>query len=52
METETILLITSLCMNALMIIKDFVHRIRHSECCGSKIDLDSSTKEPQEIAQV
>jgi len=38
-------------MNALMIVKDFVHRIRHSECCGSKIDLEGSTKEPQ-IAQV
>jgi hypothetical protein len=48
METEIILLITSLGLNALMILKDFVHRIRRSDCCGSKIELnpESPNKEP------
>jgi len=44
METDTILLITSLCVNIIMIIKEFTSRIRHSKCCFGEIDLESSSK--------
>ena len=43
MDANTIMLITSLAMNALLIVKDFSRRIRVSKCCGGEIDLDPNT---------
>ena len=36
-DTQLYLLIGSVCLNGILVIKEFVHRIRTSECCGAKI---------------
>ena len=46
MDPNLILLITSLCLNGLMILKDFMKRIRKSECWGSKLELDREPSSP------
>lgn len=46
MDTQIALLITSVSMNILLIVKDFVKRIKRSDCCGSHLDL-STDKPPQ-----
>ncbi len=46
MDPQLILLITSLCLNGLMIVRDFTKRIRKSECWGSKLELDRESSSP------
>ena len=37
-NTQLYLLIGSVAMNSILIIKDCVHRMRSSDCCGARIN--------------
>ena len=44
MDNETAMLISSLVLNAFMIIKDFLRHIKRSKCCCGELQMDNSTR--------
>lgn len=51
MDNETKLLISSIVLNAFLLIKDIFNKIKKSECCGSKIEMRGGTS-PEPVDHV